>query len=180
MRAELLPTAEDARQILIEERLERLEDLCTRLGRKVEQLEKDKKELEEKLHGVQELSKESFRELKSELIFDKKRITKLEDAPEAECKPNEKTQTHLESIFRLLAAKEANYRKDSYGKALLTQYKREGLLLSQISGILGLSSERVRQLAKLAAKDSRFNVCWHPKKKNSKIIRLSRWDAQYV
>jgi hypothetical protein len=50
------------------------------------------------------------------------------------------------------------------------------MTFSDIAGLLGVTVDRVRQLSRIAATDQRLVVSWHPRKKNTKIFRLSRWD----
>jgi len=51
------------------------------------------------------------------------------------------------------------------------------MTFSDIAGLLGVTVDRVRQLSRIAATDQRLVVSWHPRKKNTKIFRLSRWDT---
>lgn len=90
--------------------------------------------------------------------------------------PNQKTQDHLTAIWTLLCGLEKVAKNSP--KPKLIRFRQEGVSLTRVAEALHLTPRRARQLAELAAKDERFNVIWHPKKKNSKIIKLRRWDNE--
>ncbi len=91
--------------------------------------------------------------------------------------PTKKTLNHLTEIATYLGAKERRLCEGPQESAIyLARFKREGMTFSELQSLMGLSHERIRQLANFAAKDQRFNVMWHPRRKNAKCIRLRRWD----
>ncbi len=93
--------------------------------------------------------------------------------------PTQKTLDHLTEIATILGAMEKRLREGPQASGIyLARLKREGLTFSQLAARMGLTVDRIRQLSRIAATDQRFNICWHPRKKNTKIIKLKRWDAQ--
>lgn len=97
--------------------------------------------------------------------------------PEA-AKTTQKTQDHLTRIAAILGAKEKRLIEGQAARHYLARYRKEGMAFSEIAALMGLTVDRIRQLSRLAATDQRFNICWHPRKKNTKIFKLRRWDAQ--
>jgi len=98
----------------------------------------------------------------------------LENAAPA---PTQKTSDHITEIAHILGAKEKRLIEGQAGRAYVDKLRKEGMTFSQLANVLGLTVDRIRQLSRIAATDQRFNVCWHPRKKNTKIIKLRRWDA---
>ena len=92
-------------------------------------------------------------------------------------KPTKKTSTHIDEIALILANRERTLIHGNAPKSYLAKLRKEGMTFSQLASVLGLTIDRIRQLSRIAATDLRFNVCWHPRKKNTKIIKLRRWDA---
>ena len=92
-------------------------------------------------------------------------------------KPTQKTQDHITSIAAILGAKEKRLIESQAAQAYVARLRREGMTFSELARVMGLTVDRIRQLAKIAAGDQRFNITWHPRKKNTKIIKLRRWDA---
>jgi len=93
-------------------------------------------------------------------------------------KTTQKTQDHLTRIAAILGAKERRLIEGQAARHYLVRYRKEGMTFSEIAALMGLTVDRIRQLSRLAATDQRFNICWHPRKKNTKIFKLRRWDAQ--
>ena len=91
--------------------------------------------------------------------------------------PTRKTEDHIQSIVNALHGKEKRLVECQAPPGYLKRYRSEGMTFSDISGLLGVTVDRVRQLSRIAATDQRLIVAWHPRKKNTKIFRLSRWDA---
>lgn len=89
----------------------------------------------------------------------------------------QKTQDHITSIAVILGAKEKRLIEGQAPRAYVDRLRREGMTFSELANVMGLTVDRIRQLAKIAAGDQRFNITWHPRKKNTKIIKLRRWDA---
>ncbi len=89
----------------------------------------------------------------------------------------QKTQDHITSIAVILGAKEKRLIEGQAPRAYVDRLRREGMTFSELANVMGLTIDRIRQLAKIAAGDQRFNITWHPRKKNTKIIKLRRWDA---
>jgi DNA-directed RNA polymerase sigma subunit (sigma70/sigma32) len=89
----------------------------------------------------------------------------------------QKTQDHITSIAVILAAKEKRLIESQTAHAYVTRLRKEGMTFSELANIMGLTVDRIRQLSRIAATDQRFNITWHPRKKNTKIIKLRRWDA---
>ena len=94
-----------------------------------------------------------------------------------EAKPTKKTCDHIDEIALILANRERGLVQSAAPKHYLTKLRKEGMKFSDLAAIMGLTVDRIRQLSRIAATDQRFNVTWHPRKKNCKIIKLRRWDA---
>jgi len=88
-----------------------------------------------------------------------------------------KTQDHITEIAHILGAKEKRLIERQAARPYVDKLRKEGMTFSQLANVLGLTVDRIRQLSRIAATDQRFNICWHPRKKNTKIIKLRRWDA---
>ena len=88
-----------------------------------------------------------------------------------------KTQDHITEIAHILGAKEKRLIEGQAGRAYVDKLRKEGMTFSQLANVLGLTVDRIRQLSRIAATDQRFNITWHPRKKNTKIIKLRRWDT---
>jgi len=88
-----------------------------------------------------------------------------------------KTQDHITEIAHILGAKEKRLIEGQAGRAYVDKLRKEGMTFSQLATVLGLTVDRIRQLSRIAATDQRFNITWHPRKKNTKIIKLRRWYA---
>jgi hypothetical protein len=89
----------------------------------------------------------------------------------------QKTQDHITEIAKILEATERRLIERQVPRSALTRYRSEGVTFSELSRVMGLTVDRIRQLSRIAATDQRFNICWHPRKKNTKIFKLRRWDA---
>jgi hypothetical protein len=89
----------------------------------------------------------------------------------------QKTQDHITAIAHILGAKEKRLIEGQAPRAYVDRLRKEGMTFSELANVMGLTVDRIRQLAKIASGDQRFNICWHPRKKNTKIIKLRRWDA---
>ena len=65
---------------------------------------------------------------------------------------------------------------------LLTRAKagQRGVTYAEAARILKLDKSRVCQLRGLIASDSRFNVDWHPNRKNMKVICLKNYKAKEI
>ena len=89
----------------------------------------------------------------------------------------QKTQDHITEIAHILEATERRLIERQVPRSALTRYRSEGVTFSELARVMGLTVDRIRQLSRIAATDQRFNICWHPRKKNTKIFKLRRWDA---
>jgi len=89
----------------------------------------------------------------------------------------QKTQDHITEIAHILGAKEKRLIEGQAARPYVDKLRKEGMTFSQLANVLGLTVDRIRQLSRIAATDQRFNITWHPRKKNTKIIKLRRWDA---
>jgi len=103
-------------------------------------------------------------------------VYKDKPAP-APTKTTQKTEVHITEIAHILGAKEKRLIEGQAGRAYVDKLRKEGMTFSQLATVLGLTVDRIRQLSRIAATDQRFNITWHPRKKNTKIIKLRRWDA---
>ena len=100
-----------------------------------------------------------------------------QESPAHTKKTTKKTEDHIQSIVDALHAKEKKLIDCQAPPGYLKRYRSEGMTFSDIAGLLGVTVDRVRQLSRIAATDQRLVVSWHPRKKNTKIFRLSRWDT---
>jgi DNA-directed RNA polymerase sigma subunit (sigma70/sigma32) len=98
-------------------------------------------------------------------------------APAPTRETTQKTQDHITAIAVILAAKEKRLIESQTAHAYVTRLRKEGMTFSELANIMGLTVDRIRQLSRIAATDQRFNITWHPRKKNTKIIKLRRWDV---
>jgi DNA-directed RNA polymerase sigma subunit (sigma70/sigma32) len=98
-------------------------------------------------------------------------------APAPTRKTTQKTEAHITEIAHILGAKEKRLIEGQAARPYVDKLRREGMTFSQLATVLGLTTDRIRQLSRIAATDQRFNITWHPRKKNTKIIKLRRWDA---
>ncbi len=94
--------------------------------------------------------------------------------------PTQKTLAHLNQIAAILLNREQSLINSEAPRAYIGRLRHEGLTFSQLANIMELTVDRIRQLSRIAATDQRFNVSWHPKKKNTKIIKLRQWDIQGI
>jgi hypothetical protein len=92
-------------------------------------------------------------------------------------KTTQKTEAHITEIAAILGAKEKRLIEGQAPRAYVDRLRKEGMTFSELANVLGLTTDRIRQLAKIASGDQRFNITWHPRKKNCKIIKLRRWDT---
>lgn len=98
-------------------------------------------------------------------------------APAPTRKTTQKTEAHITEIAHILGAKEKQLIEGQAARPYVDKLRKEGMTFSQLATVLGLTVDRIRQLSRIAATDQRFNITWHPRKKNTKIIKLRRWDA---
>ncbi len=102
---------------------------------------------------------------------------KATTTPETTKKPAQKTQDNITRIAVILAAKEKRLIEGQAPRSYVDRLRKEGATFSELANVMGLTVDRIRQLSRIAATDQRFNITWHPRKKNTKIIKLRRWDA---
>ncbi|HPM27315.1 MAG TPA: hypothetical protein PLD96_08225 [Methanothrix sp.] len=135
--------------------LSKLDDRITNLEqatKDLDDLKKDLKEAGEKIHEVHELARYALKTLSV-------RCTNLEDLH----KPKETAtnQAHLQAIWEeLLCRQKAGTRGITY---------REAAKLCRVE------KSTIKKLHSLIAADLRFDVIWHPKKKNTKLICLKNY-----
>jgi hypothetical protein len=122
------------------------------MGREIEDLRNALKDAEQDISEI----REHFPSLVSET---KKRISVLE----ARVKPKD-TANNATKINTLAAE-------------LLARAKagQKGVTYAEAAKILHLNKARICQLRGLIASDSRFDISWHPKKKNTKVICLKNY-----
>lgn len=98
-------------------------------------------------------------QMAGDIAEDKRRIRTLENKN----KPQE-TDTTLSHINALASE-------------LLTRAKtgQRGVTYAEAAKILKVDKSRICQLRSLIASDSRFDISWHPKKKNTKVICLKNY-----
>lgn len=163
---------------ILEQILEEIQDLRA----EVRDLKADNQDLKKKLAAledrhVERLQAHSARLAGLELAQDDLEAT-LVKPTEHPKEPNQKTLGHLDEIATILTAKEKRLIEGQAPKDFLTRLRKEGMTFSQLANVIGLTVDRIRQLSRLAAADLRFNICWHPRRKNTKIFKLRRWDSQ--
>ena len=129
-----------------------LVQLLSDQSRKIKDLEKALKDVQDDIAEI----REHFPAL---VVETKKRISILEERR----KP-QKTDANLQHI-NILASE------------LLTKAKagQKGITYAEAAKILKLDKSRICQLRSLIASDSRFDISWHPKKKNTKVICLKNY-----
>lgn len=138
-------------------RIEDLERLTARQAREIEDLKKKNTELDKEIYET--------RQMAVTIIQDAcKRITVLEDKG----KP-QKTDVTLGHINALASE-------------LLTRAKagQRGVTYAEAAKILKLDKSRICQLRGLIASDSRFNIDWHPHRKNTKVICLKNYKTKEI
>ena len=140
--------------IAFTERLERSEDLIARQAKEIENLTKSLDTLERTVEDLRDLAKYTLSTLS-------KRVTSLEDV-KAQVRPQktEVTTKHLDRLADALLMK--------------ARQGQKGVTYGEAAKILRISKKRVVQLRTLISSDHRFNIDWHPNKKNMKIICLRR------
>ena len=135
--------------------LSKLDDRLTALERAtmgLDDLKKDIKEAGEKIHEVHELARYSLKTLSV-------RCTSLEDHN----KPRDTATNlaHLQAIWEeLLRRQKAGTRGISYREA---------------AAVCKVEKSTIKKLHGLIAADLRFDIIWHPKKKNTKLICLKNY-----
>lgn len=138
-------------------RVEDLERLAARQARETEELRKKNKDLDKELYEVRQMARTIIQDAC-------KRITAIEDKN----KP-QKTDVTLGHINALASE-------------LLIRAKagQRGVTYAEAAKILRLDKSRVCQLRGLIASDSRFNVDWHPNRKNTKVICLKNYKTKEI
>lgn len=121
-------------------------------AREIEELRKSRKDIEQDIEEI----REHFPAL---VVETKKRVSALE----AQAKPKE-TANNKERIN--IIAQELLRRAEA---------KQIGMTYAEAAKILQINKARICQLRLLIAADSRFDIIWHPKKKNTKLICLKNY-----
>lgn len=138
-------------------RVEELERLTTRQAMEIDDLKKQVKENGQEVYDVHEMAKD--------IIGDAcKRITAIEERNKPQM-----TDVNLDHINTLAAE-------------LLARAKagQRGVTYAEAAKILALDKSRVCQLRGLIASDTRFNVDWHPNRKNTKVICLKNYKTKEI
>ena len=132
----------------LDDRLKLLEQATKGL----DDLKKDLKEAGDKIHEVHELARYSLKTLSV-------RCTSLEEHNKP--KDTATNQAHLQAIWEeLLRRQRAGTRGISYREA---------------AKVCNVEKSTIKKLHGLIAADLRFDVIWHPKKKNTKLICLKNY-----
>jgi uncharacterized coiled-coil protein SlyX len=136
----------------LSKRIEDLEKLTGKQGREIEDLSKALNEAEQDIEEI----REHFPALVSEA---KKRISAIES--HGKPKPTANNADRINAL----------------ADALLCRAKagQRGVTYAEAAKILGVNKARICQLRSLIAADHRFDVSWHPKKKNTKVICLKNY-----
>jgi DNA-directed RNA polymerase sigma subunit (sigma70/sigma32) len=161
----------------IEQAIQPLQDEIAQLREEIDQDRQEIAALRLKMASLEKdrdtLSENQLIQLR--LIHElKEKVNQESPAP---TKITKKTEDHIQSIVNALHAKEKKLIDCQAPPGYLKRYRSEGMTFSDIAGLLGVTVDRVRQLSRIAATDQRLVVSWHPRKKNTKIFRLSRWDT---
>lgn len=136
----------------LDKRITDQESLTAMLKKAVEVLQGDTKEDGQKIHEVHELAKYSLSTLS-------KRLTTIEDRRKPQ--DTDANLARVEAICQeLFRRKAANQR---------------GITYTEAAKVLGIHKARVCQLRALIAADSRLDIIWHPKKRNTKLICLKNY-----
>jgi hypothetical protein len=135
-------------------------------SRVIEDLKKSNEKLQKEVYDVKELTKRNLTthwarmdELADE--FDT-RLSGLENSNKAQ--KTEVVIAHLNTLAHELLIRANTGQK--------------GVTYAEAAKILGTGKARICQLRILIASDSRFNVSWHPARKNMKIICLKNYNAK--
>lgn len=165
-------------QLLVE-----IQELRSEVTQLREEREKDRQEIQdlkeqrEKDRAEFECFKQTHKTFAIQTTNDIDRLFEVaEEKPASSLtsEPTQKTQDHINGIAAYLGAMEKRYEQGPV--QYLRRLRREGLKFSQLANVMHLTTERIRQLAKLAAGDPRFNIQWSPSRKNAKVFKLRRWD----
>ena len=160
----------------IEQAIQPLQDEIAQLREEIDQDRQEIAALRLKMASLEKdrdtLSENQLIQLR--LIHElKEKVNQESPAP---TKITKKTEDHIQSIVNALHAKEKKLIDCQAPPGYLKRYRSDGMTFSDIAGLLGVTVDRVRQLSRIAATDQRLVVSWHPRKKNTKIFKLSRWD----
>jgi DNA-directed RNA polymerase sigma subunit (sigma70/sigma32) len=180
MRADSVPPSEEAVFILtadqlkdlIKEAIQPLQDEVSQLRATVERQDEKITALEARVTLQEDNSLIQLR-----LINGLREDVHKEKPAPAPTKTTPKTEGHITEIAHILGAKEKRLIEGGAARPYLARLKREGMTFSELATVLGLTVDRIRQLSRIAATDQRFNITWHTRKKNTKIIKLRRWDV---
>jgi chromosome segregation ATPase len=141
----------------LSKKVEDLEKLTAKQAREIEDLKVAKKDAEEDIEQIREHFPRLIMETKARL-----------KAIEEKGKPQktDATLAHINALAsELLARAKAGQRGVTYAEA---------------AKILRLDKSRVCQLRGLIASDSRFNIDWHPNRKNTKVICLKNYKTKEI
>jgi DNA repair exonuclease SbcCD ATPase subunit len=135
-------------------------------AKRIEDLKKANEALQREIYDLRELTKRNLKthwarmdELADE--FDT-RLFGLENGNKSE--KTEAAIAHLNTLAQVLLIK--------------AKSGQRGVTYAEAAKILGTSKARICQLRILIASDSRFNISWHPNRKNMKIICLKNYNLK--
>jgi len=158
--AGIKPQEWQALQIVINDLLEAKRELQATVRRQtlqIEELQKANKDLQQEVYDVHEMARTIISDVA-------KRVTAIED--KGKPKETDNNKDHLNRLAQelLLRAKSG----------------QKGVTYKEAAKILNINKVRVCQLRTLIASDSRFDVSWHPNRKNTKIICLKNYKLKEI
>ena len=144
--------------------LDQLIGRCKEQSRTIESLKKENEDLKNKLSDVQQDLLDIRDYFPKLLAEDRQRITALEERGKP--KKTDVTLAHINAL----------------AQALLIRAKagQRGVTYTEAANILMLDKSRICQLRSLIASDSRFNIDWHPHRKNTKVICLKNYKMEDI
>jgi chromosome segregation ATPase len=146
--------------------IDQLQDLITAaITRAVEPLQARIEELEEKVQKLEESQQNESERVFQSIAEDRRRISAIELQPEPAVEHGSKVKGHLNEIYDAL--------QERAKSCANTVKKWDFMTFWEAEKLLDLSHRRISQLAEIAKNDPRFVIGWHPKKHNTKIIKLN-------
>lgn len=97
--------------------------------------------------------------LKQARAYDRERIDALE-APALQ-EPTERTKAQLDALAAELIER--------------AKHGQKAITYEAAAGVLGVSESMVCKLRHAIASDPRFNIRWHPQRRNKKVISLKKF-----
>lgn len=150
------------------EERQKLIQLLSDLTRDVKDLKKANSDLQKEIYDLRELSKWTlkahFKRMDDMADEFDERISELETKGASQNTDVAKDHINALALELLIRAKTG----------------QRGVTYAEAAKILGIGKSRVCQLRSLIASDSRFNVSWHPARKNMKIICLKKFPSKEI